>query len=289
MGLPSMGVTPFRRVSIVGVGLVGGSLGLAMRERGVARHVVGIGHRQSSLDRALEVGAVDEATLDVCEGVAGTELTVLATPVGVMEPLVRRAAGSIPRGSIVTDVGSTKGQLVRALETLADGRFHFVGAHPMAGSEKRGVAEARADLFDGALCFLTPTSNTQPHALSAVAELWQEVGARVRITDPAQHDRSVAYASHLPHLAAAALVNVITSEAMECISTGFLSTTRVASGDPRLWADVCLQNRARILEALRGLGNEVQMLRDILERQAETELLGWLETAKAVRDQHLST
>lgn len=284
-----MGVTPFRRVAIVGVGLIGGSLGLAMRTRGIARHVVGIGHRQSSLDRALELGAIDEATLDIGQGVAGAEIIVLATPVGLMEPLARQAGDSIPSGAILTDVGSTKAQLVHALEELADGRFHFVGAHPMAGSEKRGVAEARADLFDGALCFLTPTTHTQPHALGAMTEMWQQVGARIRVVEPAQHDRAVAYASHLPHLMAAALVNVTTQEAAECISTGFLSTTRVASGDPRLWADVCLQNRSRILEALRSIGNEVQMLRDILERRSEAELLGWLETAKAFRDQQLHT
>ena len=287
MAPPESGVHPFRTVAIVGVGLIGGSVGLALRRRQLARRLIGIGHRQSSLDHALELGAVDEATLDIEAGVAEADLIVLATPVGVMAQLAQRARGSIARGSLVTDVGSTKAELVRALDEIADGSFHYVGAHPMAGSEKHGVGEADPELFGGALCFLTPTTRTAPRALEVVTELWQALGARVRITGPAAHDRFVAFASHLPHLVAATLVNVTPPDAMECVSTGFLDTTRVASGSPRMWADVCLQNRSRILEALRSLGREVEMLRDVLERGAESELLAWLEAAKAVRDHHV--
>ena len=287
MAVPGIGAIPFRTVAVVGVGLLGGSLGLALKQRGAARRVVGIGHRQSSLDRALALGAIDEATLDIRAGVAEAELTVLATPVGVMVELAETAKESFARGSLLTDVGSTKAQLVRALDDLAAGHIHYVGSHPMAGSEKRGVGEADAGLFDKALCFITPTSRTQPNALAAITELWQALGAHVRISDPGEHDRLVAHASHLPHLVAAMLVNVMTPEAMACVGTGFLDTTRVASGAPRIWADVCLQNRDRILEALRSLGHEVQMLQDILTRGAEAELLAWLETAKAVRDRHV--
>jgi prephenate dehydrogenase len=157
----------------------------------------------------------------------------------------------------------------------------------MAGSEKRGVDEATTGLFEGALCFLTPTPRTDSRALSAVTELWQALGARIRIIDPAEHDRLVAFASHLPHLVAATLVNVTMPDAMGCAGSGFRDTTRVASGDPRLWADVCLQNCEPILEALRHLSNEVRTLRDILTRGEEAELLAWLESAKAVRDHHI--
>jgi prephenate dehydrogenase len=269
----------------VGVGLIGGSLGLAVRKRGVARHVVGIGHRQSSLDRALALGAIDEATLDLQAGVASAELTILATPVGAMAHLAEMARGSFPRGSLLTDVGSTKGQVVRELEELAGDRFRYVGSHPMAGSEKRGVEEATEGLFEGALCFLTPTSRTDHRAMAALMEFWQALGACIRITDPAEHDRLMAYASHLPHVVAAALVNVMAPDAMACTGTGFRDTTRVASGDPRLWADVCLHNRERLLEVIQRFASELHMLRDILERGAEAELLAWLESAKAVRDQ----
>jgi len=281
-----VGVTPFRKVAIVGVGLIGGSLGMAMRKRALARRVVGIGRRQSSLERALALGAIDEATLDIRAGVADAELTILATPVGKMVRLAGAAKPSLSRGSLLTDVGSTKARLVRELEQLAGDAFRYVGSHPMAGSEKRGVQEASGDLFDGALCFLTPTARTERRALEALTELWQALGARVRITDPAEHDRVVAYASHLPHLVAAALVNVTTPDAMTCVGAGFRDTTRVASGAPRLWADVCLQNRERILEAVENFASEVRTLRDILARGAEPDLLAWLESAKAIRDHH---
>ncbi len=284
---PVCEVLPFRVVAIVGVGLLGGSLGLALRARRLARRVVGVGRRQSSLDRAIALGAVDDATLDLRAGVAEAELVVLATPVGAMVELARAAADAMPRGSLMTDVGSTKAQLVRALEEVAGGRFRYVGSHPMAGSEKHGVDEATPGLFDGALCFVTPTARTDPRALAAVTELWQALGTRVRRLDPAEHDRLLAFASHLPHLAAAALVNAVPPEALACGGPGLRDTTRVASGDPRMWADVCLQNRESILDALARFEQQARTLHRILADGSEAELLAWLASAKAVRDHHL--
>ncbi len=288
MGLPGPGSNPFRTVAIVGVGLLGGSLGLALRKRGLARRVVGVGRRPSVLDRAVALGAIDEGTLDLAVGVSDAELTVLATPVGAMAELARAAKASLPKGSILTDVGSTKGRLAHEIEEIAGDALRYVGSHPMAGSEKHGVEEASAELFEGALCFITPTAHTDPRALGLVADLWQAVGARVRMISPLDHDRLVAGASHLPHLVAAALVNATAAEALTCVGPGFRDTTRVASGDPRMWVDVCLQNRERILEALRQFDREVHVLRDILGRGAEADLLAWLESAKAVRDHHLT-
>ena len=284
VGMTDSGLTPLRTVAVVGVGLIGGSVGLAIRQRGLARRVVGVGHRQSSLDRALALGAVDEATLDIQRGTSEAELTILATPIGTMVELATAAREAMPRGSMLTDVGSTKSRLVRQLEEVAGDRLRYVGAHPMAGSEKRGVEEADPGLFGGALCFMTPTPRTDPRATELVMELWQALGARVRIINPAEHDRLVALASHVPHLVAAALVNVTTPEAMTCVGSGFRDTTRVASGDPRLWVDVCLHN---ILHALRKLGQEIDTLSDILVRGAAAELLAWLQSAKAVRDCHM--
>ncbi len=286
MGLPDIGILPFRTATIVGVGLIGGSMGLAMKQRSIARRVVGVGHRHSSLDRALELDAIDHATLDVAEGVAEAEIVILATPVGLMAKLLAQAVASIPRGCILTDVGSTKARLVPALEEVAGEGGQYIGSHPIAGSEQRGVDHAQADLFDGRLCFLTPTARTDGRALAAVSELWRALGATLRIIAPTEHDRLVASASHLPHLTAAALVNVMSPDALTCVGTGFLDSTRIAAGAPRLWADVCLQNRTRILEALRRFGREVETIRDIIERSSEAELLAWLEAAKAVRDQH---
>ncbi len=278
------GVLPFRKVAIVGVGLLGGSLGMALRSRKLARRVVGIGRRQAALDRAIAVGAVDEGTLDIRAGASEAELVVLATPVGSMVELARAAAQAAPQGALMTDVGSTKARVVQGIEEAAGGRVRFVGSHPMAGSERRGVDEASATLFEGALCFVTPTPRTDPLALAAVRELWQAVGARVRALTPAEHDRLLALASHLPHVVAAALVNVATPEAIACAGTGFRDTTRVASGDPRLWADVCLHNRERLLEALAGFEQQVRTLRRILSDGSDGELVAWLESAKAMRD-----
>jgi prephenate dehydrogenase len=158
----------------------------------------------------------------------------------------------------------------------------------MAGSEKRGVEEADPALFQDALCFLTPTARSDEGAVGLLTELWQALGARVRRIDPGEHDRLVAAASHLPHLVAAALVNVTSPDAMSCAGGGFRDTTRVASGDPRMWADVCLHNRDRILEALEAFEGQVQALREILARGEEAELLAWLGSAKAVRDERVN-
>ncbi len=282
------GVLPFRTVSIVGVGLIGGSVGLAMRQRRLAQKVVGVGRRKSSIEQALEVGAVDEATLDLEEGVREAEFTILATPIGVMEHLAARVAAAMPRGGLLTDVGSTKGLLVQQLERAAGGSLHYVGSHPMAGSEKRGVGEARGDLFEGALCFLTPTPQSPRQAVDALREFWKALGATVRLLTPTEHDRIVAVASHLPHLVAAALVNLATPAVMECAGSGFRDTTRVASGDPRMWTDVCMHNRERLLEALRLFRLQVDTLMDILEDSREGELRAWLESAKALRDHRFS-
>ncbi len=288
MVAPDASSLPLRTVAIVGVGLLGGSVGLALRERKLAARVVGVGHRQASMDRALARGAIDEATLDIRAGVAEADLIVLATPVGRMAELAAQARDAWPRGSILTDVGSTKARLVQDLEALAGTRIHYVGSHPMAGSEKRGVDEADPALFQDALCFLTPTPRSDERAAALLTQLWQELGASVRRIDPAEHDRLVAAASHLPHLVAAALVNVTSPDAMSCTGGGFRDTTRVASGDPRMWADVCLHNRDRILDALQAFEGEVQSLRGLLERGDEAELLAWLTAAKTARDEQVN-
>ncbi len=289
MIVPGAGFLPLRTVAIVGVGLIGGSVGLALHQRGLAERVVGVGHRQPSLDRALARGAIDEATLDIRDGVGDADLTILATPVGRMVELAAAAKSALRPGSILTDVGSTKARLVRDLEALAGGGFAFVGSHPMAGSEKRGVEEANADLFENTLCFLTPTLRSDPRAVEFLGQFWRALGARIQQVEPDEHDRLVANASHLPHLVAAALVNGTPREALACTGAGFRDTTRVASGDPRLWADVCVQNQERILDALGTFEAQIRTLCDILRRGAEPELLRWLQSAKAIRDEHVAT
>ena len=277
-------MTPWNQVTIIGTGLIGGSLGLAMKQAGLARTVVGVGHRQTTLDRALASGAADTTTLDAAEGVAGSDLVVLATAVGLFEPLLRRAADRLADGAVVIDVGSTKADVVRTGEALVpDGRT-FVGCHPIAGSEKRGIDYADAGLFDGAVCVLTPTEATPADALGRVAETWEALGMRVVRLSPAEHDRLLAEVSHLPHLAAAALVQAVRPEAEPLVGSGWRDATRIAGGDPGLWRDILMTNSGNVAAALERFRETLDALDDALARGDGDRIEALLADAKARRD-----
>ncbi|MBU1487024.1 prephenate dehydrogenase [bacterium] len=239
------------KVSIIGVGLIGGSLGLALKKKGLASKIVGIGRRETSLREALRVGTVDEVTLDLKEGVSQADLVILAAPVGSILRIGREIVPHLKQGAILTDVGSTKEEIVRALGALTK---DFVGAHPMAGSNESGVEKATASLFEKATCVITPTGETSKKALDVVENLWKKIGARVVKMSPETHDFLVAITSHLPHLAASSLVSLAAKEkekAVPLIATGFKDTTRIAASDPRLWSDIFLSNKEMVLSALK--------------------------------------
>lgn len=238
-----------KRIAIIGVGLIGGSLGLALKKRNLAKEVIGIGHRQGSLDKALQVGAVDRSTLKLEEGVRDIDLVIVATPVGLITGMVKRAIVALPQGAVITDVGSAKEKIVSEVEeTLPEG-IAFLGGHPLAGSERRGVEEARANLFENSVCILTPGEKTPPAILMAVKSLWEGVGARVLVMKPEEHDFFLAATSHLPHLLAATLVNLVSdlkekdARITSLTASGFRDTTRIAASSPELWRDICLNNR----------------------------------------------
>ncbi len=243
-----------RRLAVVGLGLLGGSIAKASRQRGLAREVVAVGRRQESLAAALSDGVVERATTDLAAGVAGADFVVLATPVATIEALVPKVWEAATDGAIITDVGSTKGPIVRTAERLAAGRpLAFVGSHPMAGSEVAGYRAARADLFEGALVIVTPTDATDRLGLKRVSEFWEALGARVSQMDPEQHDRAVAAVSHLPHLVAYALVEAVARmdpSSFGVAARGFKDTTRIATSDARLWREIFLTNRAALGPAL---------------------------------------
>jgi prephenate dehydrogenase len=243
-----------RRLAVVGLGLLGGSIAKAARECGFAREVIAVGRRIESLTAALSEGIVDRATTDLADGLAAADFVVLATPVASLEALLPRVWQAAADGAVVTDVGSTKGAIVRCAERLAAGRsLAFVGSHPMAGSELSGYGAARADLLSGALVVVTPTEGTDPLALKGVSEFWEALGARVITMDPEDHDRAVAAVSHLPHLAAFALVEAVARmdrSFFGIAARGFKDTTRVAASDPRVWREIFLSNRAALEEAL---------------------------------------
>ena len=259
-------------VAIVGVGLIGGSLGLALRERGAARRVVAIDRDAETCRIALARGAADAATDDLAGGIAGAELVVLATPVGVTLGLLPRVAAELAArlNVIVTDVGSVKGVVARA-GASAFPQGGFVAGHPMAGSERSGVAAAAPDLFAGATWALTPTETTSPGDVARVAGLARAVGALPLLLDPEAHDAAVAVTSHLPHVLAYALGAVADEAAranprlFDLAAGSFASATRVAASPPEMWQGIASQNRAALARALRAYVAELEAVRVALE------------------------
>jgi prephenate dehydrogenase len=280
----------FETVAIVGVGLLGGSLGLALRERQRARRVIAVARRLETVQRALELGAADEGCTDLRESVQAADLVVLCTPVLTMPALVERFAGSLKPGAVVTDVGSTKAVLCRELPRRLRPETPFVGGHPMAGSERTGVEAARADLFVDATYLLTPAAETPPEAVDRLERWVRELGARPVRLDPEGHDRAVAGISHLPHVVAAALVSAVASGAgadrerlRQLIAGGFKSTTRIAASSPEMWRDICLTNREALLETLSQFEAELAHFVRALQERDGDGLLAAFEQARGAR------
>ena len=272
----------FRQITIVGLGLIGGSLGMALRRRRLARTVVGVSRHPASLRRAKRLGALDRGTPDLARAAAGADVVVLATPVDAIAPFGRRAARSMRPGSVLTDVGSTKAAIVRALERGLPRGVHFVGAHPIAGSERRGIEAADAQLFDGAVCILTPTARTDRRALQAVRRLWAPLAGRVVTMSPDRHDRLLAQLSHLPHLVACSLVGAVTGS-LPRSPQSFLDMTRIAQSDPDLWDDIFLSNRANLLEAMDRFDARWRALRRLLAGSRRLALRRTLARAQSRR------
>ncbi|HZL34977.1 MAG TPA: prephenate dehydrogenase [Tepidisphaeraceae bacterium] len=268
-----------KRISILGVGLLGGSIGLAVRQRLNGCAVVGYGHRRATLDAALTSGALDEGYEQLAPAVRGADLVILCTPVGLFRPLLAELAPLLSPGTLVTDVGSTKRTVVTAAEELLSPQVHFVGSHPMAGSEKRGVEFARADLYDGALCILTPTSRTDADALSRIEQFWEILGMRTCRISPEAHDRQLSDVSHLPHALAAALIAMQEPDSMALAGKGFHDMTRIAGGDPTLWRDIFLDNRDNLCASIDRLRAQLADLSLLLEPDKADALRQWLEQA----------
>jgi prephenate dehydrogenase len=230
----------------------------------------------------LEVGAIDDGYDDPAAAVRGADLVVLCTPVGMLCNLLDRIAPALMAGAIVTDVGSTKRTIVAhggKILTPASGSARFVGSHPMAGSEKRGVQYAQADLFRDALCITTPDESTDPDALAQVESFWRLLGMRTRRLSPETHDRLIADISHLPHAVAAALVGMQADEALALCGRGFLDATRIAAGDGGLWRDIFLDNRDNLRASVRRLQAALDGLLDRLEAGDADGVSRWLDEA----------
>lgn len=277
----------FGRVAILGLGLIGGAIGRALKSRGLA-YVTGLVRREQALEAALELGAADVATLDVREAVQAADLVLLATGVEFIPEMAGQALPYAKKGAVLTDVGSTKVRLVACLEALVaeEGRgLRYVGSHPMAGSEKRGITHCAEVKLAGALCLLTPTAQSDPPAADALEVFWQELGMRTIRVDPLEHDLALAYCSHLPHFVSAGVVNAQRGRSLEFAATGFRSLARLAGGDPSLWAQIALHNHQPLATALRSLAGELNYVADLVETEDQEALESWLAEAKRKHDE----
>lgn len=274
----------FPCVAVVGVGLIGGSIGLALLKRGLADRVVGIGRRQTSLRVARKVGAVTSTTIDLEKGVVDADLVIVCTPVGKVVDHVRCAAAHCRPGTLITDAGSTKQAIVAALDEGLPGGCRFLGGHPLAGGEKAGANHASADLYEGRVAILTPTKNTRAEDYDALEGFWQSLGSVVIRMSPEDHDKALAVTSHLPHVAAAALATTVPERLFRISGSGLADTTRIAAGEPELWMDILQQNRENVLAAIDQYGAKLAALRDALRDGKTEELERLLTLAKKNRD-----
>ena len=279
-----------RRVAIVGVGLVGGSLARALRAAGAVREIVGSGRSEASLRRAVELGVIDRYSTDPAEAVAGADMVVLGVPVGAMASVFGAIAPHLADQAIVTDVGSTKGSVIAAARhALGTVPETFVPGHPIAGTERNGVEASFAELFRQRRVILTPSPTTDAEATVRVRRMWEQTGAVVETMTPEHHDEVFAATSHLPHLLAYSLVDTLATldekaEVFRYAAGGFRDFTRIASSDPRMWHDICLANRTALLKMIGRFDNDLQRLRAAIEAGDGEYLLGVFSRAKEARD-----
>jgi len=275
-------VTPrFERVAVLGLGLLGGSVALAAKTRGVAACVVAATRKRDVLEAALRRGAIDEAA-GFDEAVDGADLVVLATPVFAMDELLRAVAPRLRQGALVTDVGSVKATLAETLPGLLPPGAHYVGAHPMAGSHQRGFEHARADLFEGAPCIVG--RNFDVRARDRVCDFWRALGARVLLRDPTDHDAEVAWMSHVPHVLAFAFARALAGApagAHEVAGSGFRDFTRIAQSDPELWGDILTANRKAIVAPLQAVAESLAELGRAIEAGDADAVERWIGQARA--------
>ena len=280
-------------LAIVGAGLIGGSFALALKQAGAVREVLGVGRNPARLTVARELGLIDRAVDWSQAGEA--DCILLALPVGDTEAVLRQLAPHLKPGAIVTDAGSTKANVVAAARVALGERFvDFVPGHPIAGSEQSGPGAARADLYRGKRVVLTPQADTRADAVATVRALWEAAGAQVETLDPVQHDRIFAAVSHLPHLAAYALVDDLARRAdgdtfFRFAASGFRDFTRIAGSSPEMWRDIALANRAAVLAELDAYLEALQMLRQSIAGEDAAALLEIFSRARAAREHWMKT
>lgn len=269
----------FNKVAILGTGLIGGSLALVMKKKGLARKIIGVSRHKKNLILAKKIGAIDKGSLKL-NIIKGADLLVLATPVDVIMNSAKPISKIIGKDCLVIDVGSTKKEIVGRLNKFFP---NYLGTHPLAGSEKRSIVYADPDIFKDSVCILTPTKNTKSKVLDKIKKLWSEAGAKVVSLTPEMHDKILSFTSHLPHLAAFSLMNAIPDKHLRFTATGLRDTTRIAGSDSALWTSVFLSNRNNLLDAISVLEKELSKIKLAILKNDRKSLGAILEKAKAKR------
>lgn len=278
------------RLTIIGVGLIGGSLARALRKAGVVNEIVGCGRNEGALRRAVEIGVIDRYTLDIAQAVRGADMIVIAVPVGSMGEVFRTIVPVLDNQAVITDVGSTKGSVVEAaLNACGTVPINFVPGHPIAGTERSGVEASFAELYQRRRVILTPLPETNPEAVAKVHAMWQAAGAEVESMAVQHHDEILAATSHLPHILAFGLVDSLarmedTREIFRYAAGGFRDFTRIASSDPQMWTDICLANRTALLQMLGHFAEDLAGINEAIDKGDGEHLLKVFRRAKAARD-----
>ncbi|MEW6558131.1 MAG: prephenate dehydrogenase/arogenate dehydrogenase family protein [Elusimicrobiota bacterium] len=272
-------------IAIIGVGLIGGSIGLAIKDSKLKiQNVTGIGRNIERLKIAKKLGAVDKITTNFREGVKDADIIFVCLPVSLIADTVKKIIPFCKKGAIITDVGSVKTPIVKKVENFlfpipSSLSPVFIGGHPIAGSEKTSVKYASKELFKNAVVILTPTTKTKKNALDIIKNLWKKMGAKVKIMSAEKHDKILSSTSHLPHIVAFSLVNSVDN--FELVGNGFRDTTRIASSDPEMWADIIFHNRTNVRRTIRKFINE---LKKIEKAKSKKELLNYFRKAKIKRE-----
>lgn len=275
--------TLFKNITIIGVGLIGGSLGLSIKEKKLAGKVIGVGRRQSSIKEAKEKKVLDEATLNIEEGVKNSDLIIIATPIDKVIRIAKETMRYLSDEAILIDVASTKTDIVQKIQRCIPLNRYYVGCHPMAGSEKKGVKFAKKSIFNNACCIITPTNKTDKKALSKIKHFWEALGSKVMTMSPGVHDKVVATVSHMPHLLAAVLVRQV-DKYIDSSGGSFKDATRVALSNPRMWSDIFIKNKKYILEEIDKIISDLRKFYNLIDNENRQELLNILKEVKSKRE-----
>ena len=277
----------FNRVTILGVGLLGASFAMALKKNNLCDSITGCGRNRENLQRAKERGIIDSFEEDPAAACRDADLIMLSAPVGVFPGLTGLISPVLKNGAVLTDVGSVKGKLVREIENIIPRHVHYIGGHPIAGSDRSGIDSANAGLFINAKCIITPTENSDPDALEQITRLWKTLGSDVLTLSPEEHDRIYASVSHLPHLIAYALVNTVADldrSYLDFSGKGFLDATRIASSSEELWKDICLLNRENLAEAIDVFQQNLEKLDQYLKTGNSDSLKNEFLRARTLRE-----